>query len=429
MKDLFVPALGNHNATLFFFSFVLENPGDYALVLHPSDAVADARIRELCAWLNIEVIEPKDLRNRKFNRVYLHPWNTEGHLGIQKQAGEVWIYADGMSGRVSTDAWRGASGFLVWSNAESGHKHRTASSFTIRISPVREMRRIWTKLYSLAGIPLPIEKVQSLEGAVLVAMRYWGASTYSTLSHHHVLGVLKEFARHTSGRPVFFKRDSRWNLPVQERQLVEAVFSGASVREYKNSTLEQVRLGHLASLDSHIFSVDWPMVDFFGFDGTLGPTFLMAQEQVRVFVPENLTLFDSTIPIHKVIVENFSWHKSLKASPRTPHLPDTLLTGGSMMAALAESRGQVPLNNTELGKRLKAILGKSSHPVSSADAKELLTIANSIEAKRFARDSKPGLFMVLKNSRVAGYLYFQAARFLPLRRAMVWVSKRIKSSF
>lgn len=425
-SDLLVPVLGNHNATLFLLSYVIHQPGRYSLVLTPSDAVADKRIRELCHWLGVEVLDRSQVEGRRFRRIFLHPWNTESHPSSLDIADEIWIYADGLSGRVMASSWEQASGFLVWAPQMDFLDPETAHPIHKAIFlGVNEMSEIWSKLFQLTGLKPPLEKVARLQESTFIAMRYWGNGTYSSLSHFHASESLRQFAQEVSGSRLVLKRDSRWTLPFSQEDLVRRAFPGSKVTTFTNSLAEQARLGHLASLDSYIFTCPWPSLDFFGFDGSLGPTLLMTQPKVRVFLPELQDFLNPLVPIHRVVQENLDWQRSMATKLGNRSAIEAILQSDSMREALEDSRGGRALDSSELGERIRVVLAHPGAGLTGRDVAKLQALITQSQ-RDLAKQTVIDLTITsLRDSRWAQTLYFWAARFLPLRKLMVRASRLI----
>jgi hypothetical protein len=83
-------------------------------VLSPTDIVADAVVAKLCRKLGVEIVSASELPGKKFRRVYVHPWNTEGQSLTEIHYDELWVFADGLSNRVMMAEWPSAKGFLFW---------------------------------------------------------------------------------------------------------------------------------------------------------------------------------------------------------------------------------------------------------------------------------------------------------------------------
>ena len=425
LRDLIVPVRGNHNATLFLLGYVLNKPGRYSILLSRTDIVADKLIIQLCDELGVKIYAREELVGTKFDKVFVHPWNTESHPLKDIQFNELWVYADGMSNRVAADEWKSASGFIFWGSHAPFESlaHTLAQGF--EISPINSQREIWSSLLRLAGLKPRQSYVDGLEGSSLVAMRYWGASTYSALSAQHVSEALDQFALSTEGGPVRVKLDSRWQNPIRQKDLLRRSFPKSKIEPFSNSLEEIRKLGHLASLDTYIFTCDFPRTDFLGFDGSLPPTFISSQSSVKVFVPDMARVMNSKLAIHAGVLENLAWHKALLEGSEISSAGRSLVFSHSVMRSLAQVRGEAVAEDEELGRIVRSMLFSSNDPVSSSQIQSLQAIASLKLAKSMRPAPIARLFGMVRSSEVAQKIFYRSARYLPLRKLLVGASKAI----
>lgn len=425
LRDLFVPVQGNHNATLFLLGHVLNKPGRYSILLSRTDIVADKVIIRLCDELGVKIYAREELVGTKFDKVFVHPWNTESHPLKDIQFNELWIYADGMSNRVAIDEWKAASGFIFWGSHAPFEAMSQNSAQNFEMSPINSQREIWSSLLRLAGLKPRQSYVDGLEGSSLVAMRYWGSSTYSALSAQHVSEALNQFALSTGSGAVRVKLDSRWQNPISQKDLLRRSFPKSKIEPFSNSHEEIRKLGHLASLDTYIFTCDFPRADFFGFDGSLPPTFMSSQSSVRVFVPDMAQVMNPKLAIHAVVLENLAWHKALLEGSEITSAGRSLVFSHSVMRSLAQVRGEPVVEDEELGRIVRSMLFSSNDPVSSSRIKSLqemtsLELANSMRPALISK-----LLGRLRSSEFAQKIFYRSAEYLPLRKLLVGASRAI----
>jgi hypothetical protein len=426
LRDLIFPVLGNHNATLFLLGHTLNSPHKYSLVMSPTDVVADAVVSKLCNWLGVETVAISDLSGREFRRVYAHPWNTEGQSLSEISFEELWIFADGLSNRVMMDEWPAADGFLFWGPVPPFDPGKEMPGVRFQMSSLETQRLIWSKILEFTGLPTRQNFVSQLEGSALVAMRYWGSATYSNLSHFFVQEALGQFRNFTDAKDLFLKRDSRWVHPISQSAIVSRSFPNCNVKVLSNTRMEQARLGHLASLDTYLFTCDFPKLDFLGFDGSLPPTVLATQGAVEVFVPDMSRVMSRDLPIQAVVLENLDWHRAIKVGEEPWAHGGELLNSLSLKGAIAESRGLPIQGDAHLGRIVKSLLFSMESNLDASDLERLRRGITREELRRERPSRVSGLIVRVKGSRFAMSLYYQAARYLPLRRIMVSLSRLLK---
>ena len=266
-----------------------------------------------------------------------------------------------------------------------------------------------------------------LEDSALIAMRYWGSATYSNLSHRFVQEALVQFSESTDAKDIFWKRDSRWAHPIGQAEIVSSSFPNSKIRTLSSTRLEQARLGHLASLDKYLFTCNFPKLDFLGFDGSLPPTVLATQTAVNVFVPDLESVMSRDVAINAVVLENLEWHKALKEDEDAFTSGQALLQSLSLKEVIAEARGRPIEGDNNIGKVVRSLMFSVD---SSLDSSALDRLRRGIarEEKRTSRSSKSAsLIQALKKSPLAMKLFYLSARYLPLRRLIVALSRLLRN--
>ena len=427
IRDLIFPVLGNHNAILFLLGHTLNFPYKYSLVLSPTDVVADAVVSKLCRKLGVEIVSANELPGQKFRRVYVHPWNTEGQSLTEIHYDELWVFADGLSNRVMMADWPSAKGFLFWGPKPPFNPGGKIGEIQFQTSSLDSQSIVWSQILEITGLPKRQEFVSRLEDSALIAMRYWGSATYSNLSHRFVQEALVQFSESTDAKDIFWKRDSRWAHPIGQAEIVSSSFPNSKIRTLSSTRLEQARLGHLASLDKYLFTCNFPKLDFLGFDGSLPPTVLATQTAVNVFVPDLESVMSRDVAIHAVVLENLEWHKALKEDEDAFTSGQALLQSLSLKEVIAEARGRPIEGDNNIGKVVRSLMFSVD---SSLDSSALDRLRRGIarEEKRTSRSSKSAsLIQALKKSPLAMKLFYLSARYLPLRRLIVALSRLLRN--
>jgi hypothetical protein len=426
MRDLIFPVLGNHNATLFLLGHTLNCPGQYSLVLSPTDVIADSVVSTLCRKLGVEIVTIGELRGREFRRVYVHPWNTEGQSLTEIQFEELWVFADGLSNRVMMEEWPSAQGFLFWGPKPPFNPNNKSGNIQVQTSSLDSQTVIWNQILEITGLPKRQEFVSRLEGSALIAMRYWGSATYSNLSHRFAHEALLQFRESTDAQNVFWRRDSRWAHPMGQAELVSSSFPESKISTLPNTRQEQARLGHLASMDTYLFTCKFPSLDFLGFDGSLPPTVLATQSAVNVFIPDLGRVMSRDLAIHAVVLENLDWHRALRDREDPWTFGDALLQSLSLKAVISEARGLPIEGDAQIGKVLRSLLFLGQSTLNQSTLDQLRRGIRRQEKRTASRTQFGKLVEKLKRSPLVMSIYYKSARYLPARRLIVFLSKLLK---
>lgn len=424
-RSLLVPTLGNHNSSLFLLSMAMNHPGKYSFLMSKTDHLADKIIQQVCKWLSIELVNREDAANFAWDKVYLHPWNTESHPSFdESQVGQLWIYADGLSNRVIAGDWPNAHGVVFWGDSPPCRPKSLGYDLETMNSPLEAHREMYRFIGAVAGLQSRQDWVNRLEGSLVIGMRYWGAATYSSLNQFHVIETLQRVSALKPDLEVKVKLDSRWALPSDQLRLVKQAFPGRKVSVIDNSNQQKSRLGHLASLDADAFRHIFPTSALFGFDGSLPPTFHSTQKNVEVVVPDLSDILVPSIPVHQVILENLLWHRALVTGTALEAAGEALIDGAAMRGALSWARESRALTHVEL----EALVQSVTYNLSGNSAQKILIDAKKALERQEERERKQSLRSLviqrLKGSSLILDIYLQLARILWVRKLMIrWARK------
>lgn len=425
MKILLVPSVGNHTQTVLLLSLPKLLHGEYFLVLWQTDSTADSVIRELARQRGVIILQEEEALQTEFDRAYIHGWSRSEEFISELRASEIFIYGDGLNNRIWIENTPGAVGVVFWGiDSSLGTLHLNNSrKLSLEFVPFSAVSATWHQLLRIAKVPLPYSSPLTSH-SLLVCFRYWGSDSYAGITALDVLDVLKgvrEQARHA--KKIFVVSDNRWALPMNQVQLVRNAFPESLVRKLKVPSSYSRKLGHLANFDSFIFSCEFPEMEFFGFDGSPPVTVALHQPSVKVIVPTWSS--KTTSPVHRLILENFSYHR--EAVSENADMSQTVLTSLVESRCLAENltgvRFRDGYSNEHFGALARNILNAQASPNSEselANLQSLIYYGQRWQRLRRTFTSLPARFV---RSRFGERLFYSVARYSGVKRILGRISR------
>lgn len=422
--ELLIPVEGNHNQTIFLLSLTQARPGSYHLLRTRTESVADRAIKTLCHELGVRIVSQSEAQQVSYSRVYSHGWAAPNHALKGLRYEMLIIYGDGLTNRFMICNWPEAGGLVLWgSELFGGHAHELKyENLDLIIVSGSHIQQIWRLVFQTVDIS--VKPFFDYSNSLIVAMRYWGTSTYSGVAMSDVRSALASMpVDGESNRRILLKKDNRWNAKVSQESLVSGVFPNSEVEILEMPAEYRKKLGHLACMDALAFTHDFAGAALFGFDGSLPLTFALAQPDSKVLIPAWRPEPSSKLSSHGFIRENLDWHASLLGSdPKLLQQFSDVAEAKSLLLALSAVRKPVTISDDEFGAIARTLIGDWAAP----DVNDVLFLESLL--RKNDSPLRKGLARMLaraKKSRVITELYFSASRNLFLRKIIQRLTSRI----
>jgi hypothetical protein len=406
---------------VFLLALCDQLDGEKHLVFYQTDHQADQVIRKVAAKRGVKLIDESLAKTSFYKNVFHHGWNQDRTFLKALRFENRYIYGDGLSNRTMKTLDEKSSGCVFW-GSEILDKNKfvdTQSGNNLFVTNAA-IAGVWSDIKVLMRLGKSRQEIKA--DTLLLAFRYWGSNTYLGISIDDIVSTLENVKENAPFfDSIYLAPDSRWVLPISQRDIVKKVFPGVRVHSFSPNLKLRLRLGHLANLDYLCYSHSFPRMAFFGFDGSLPLTFMLTQPLVKVIAPSWRPTPD--LPSAMLIRENYAWQECIRTNNWDDALIREVAFGSeSLYSALEISRGgNIPDNHiSAVVKQLHRDWGRKNSTLLTGTAQVFFSSNRKLGASILMEKIRS-----LRENRLIVAAYFWIVRSLILRKAVVWISRRL----